>query len=99
VAWKYGLELVEAFGVCHTLSHWRVAVDGKPTAANVARHVAAYVESCRPGGVNAHVGRAFGVPYVVSARVVTCPGRVAVPGAEWVNPAPRPAFVAFWGGA
>lgn len=58
---------------------------GRPTAKNIEKYVAAYINSCMPDGVNAHVGRAIGhLPVVRSACIVNqLTGDVV---ATWIMP-------------
>jgi hypothetical protein len=45
---------------------WRTKVQGKPNNENLAKDIAFFEASCRPGGVNAHLGETV----VTSARII-----------------------------
>jgi hypothetical protein len=53
---KYAMT-VRCAGIIATDSCWR----GRPSEKALRAHLLAYNESIQPGGVNAHVGKAFGV--------------------------------------
>ena len=52
---KYQISLLTA-GVGFTPYSWNCRRDGRPTEANLRKHVESFEASTREGGVNAHLG-------------------------------------------
>lgn len=48
---------VEAPGLAqYTAYSWNCRRDGRPTEANLRRHIKSFEDATKPGGVNAHLG-------------------------------------------
>ena len=84
---KYAVEMEGC-----TSATWRVGPEyqipgnGKPTAANLAKYVEAYIGSLKTGGVNVHISKALGyMPIPNWARIVLNDGSRTVI-AEWKAP-------------
>ncbi len=85
--------VMEGTGVNSTPIAWHVGVTegnvpgyGKPTDANLAKYIAKYVESLKPGGANQHLMQAYGTKVIPnSARIVTNDGARTVV-ATWKAP-------------
>ena len=75
-----------------TPAAWNCRTMGRPTAANLRRHVEGFEASTRPGGVNAHLGATL----VTRASI----RRNALGGAvvATYEPPPAPAFAVIAGG-
>ena len=83
---KYAVSITVP-GYQYSLASWRCNESGRPTDANLARYVAAFEASTRPGGCNAHLGE----QHVSSASVRVNSGTNGAVVARYQAPA-RPLF-------
>jgi hypothetical protein len=73
-------------GYRYSPASWNCRQNGRPTAANLAKHVAGFEASTRPGGCNSHLGATV----VTGARIRRNEYRGEV--VARYEPAPQPLF-------
>ena len=72
----YRIEFRDHRGWFH--APWNCKTNGRPTNANLKAYLAGYVESLKPGGVNAQIGELFGISFPSEGRIVRQSDNVAV---------------------